>query len=131
MWTLMPFGLIYLGLGIWCLAAPEIAAGGVDYLLQSDTARAEFITIYGGLDIGIGLAMLWCGPVPRLRLGALAFSAIFSLCIALTRSATLLEYSTSSLLVQLAVVEWAAAAALGVHALWLWRSEPTRVSGIK
>ena len=67
MWTLMPFGLIYLGLGLWCLAAPEIAAGGVDYLLQSDTARAEFITIYGGLDIGIGLAMLWCGPVPRLH----------------------------------------------------------------
>ncbi|MDY6830167.1 MAG: DUF4345 family protein [Pseudomonadota bacterium] len=131
MWTLMPFGLIYLGLGFWCLAAPEIAAGGIDYLLQSDTARAEFITIYGGLDLGVGLAMLWCGWIPRLRLGALVFSAIFSLCIALTRSATLLAYSTSSLLVQLAVVEWLAAIALGIHALWLWRNEPSEAIDIK
>ena len=47
--------LLYVGLGVWCTLAPGTTSQKVGFELPADAGRSEFVTVYGGLEFGMGL----------------------------------------------------------------------------
>jgi hypothetical protein len=50
-------GTLYIVLGVFCTFAPEKLGNAMGYIFK-DNGRIEFVVIYGGLEIGLGVAML-------------------------------------------------------------------------
>ena len=51
-------GLLYAALAIWCSVAPQTTSGKVGFELKPGTGESEFLTIYGGLEMGLALVLL-------------------------------------------------------------------------
>ena len=101
----MACGVLYLLSGLWCLFQSQQAAAGVGYQFTSSFGESEFIVVYGGLQLGLGLAMVICARLPLLVMGALVFSLIFSAVLTLFRLGTFFFYGASGLWVLLFLVE--------------------------
>lgn len=56
-------GAMYVVLGIWCAVQPQTTSRTVGFELTAGTGQSEFLTVYGGLEMGLGLGFL----VPLLR----------------------------------------------------------------
>ncbi|MGE0760121.1 MAG: hypothetical protein AB7O38_24120 [Pirellulaceae bacterium] len=52
-------GIAYIGLGIWCALAPEKTSKAVGFALRPGQGQSEFLTVYGGLEVALGLLFLW------------------------------------------------------------------------
>jgi len=52
-------GFAYIGLGIWCAVAPQKASSAVGFMLQPGQGQSEFLTVYGGLEVALGLLFVW------------------------------------------------------------------------
>ena len=52
-------GFAYIGLGIWCAVAPQKTSKAVGFVLQPGQGQSEFLTVYGGLEVALGLLFLW------------------------------------------------------------------------
>jgi len=65
--------ILFASVGVGFLVAPEFFGAWVELELSSDTARTDVRAVYGGLDLGMGLFLLWCGADPeRTRAGIAA-----------------------------------------------------------
>lgn len=53
-------GVLYVLLGIWCAALPGKSASAVGFDLPTNGGKSEFITVYGGLEVSMGLFFLFC-----------------------------------------------------------------------
>lgn len=51
-------GLLYLYLAMYCALAPQKASKLVGFSLEPGTGQSEFLTVYGGLEFGLGLIFL-------------------------------------------------------------------------
>lgn len=51
-------GSMYVGLAAWCSVQPERTSGTVGFDLRPGAGQSEFLTIYGGLELALGLAFL-------------------------------------------------------------------------
>ena len=58
-------GLLYLALALWCAAQPEKTSNSVGFELRPGSGQSEFLTVYGGLQFGLGILFLW----PSIRPG--------------------------------------------------------------
>ncbi|WP_426416234.1 DUF4345 family protein [Aestuariirhabdus sp. LZHN29] len=105
-------GALYLLSGVWCLLAPKLASGYLGYGALSPAAQAEFFTVYGGLQTGLGVAMLWCSLIQPARAGALLFATLFSAILALSRLISILNANTPNEHTLLLALELSIAAAL-------------------
>ena len=103
-------GAAYIALGLWCAASPESTAASVGFSLTGGSGRSEWVTVYGGLQTGLGIAMIVCGLTPNLKLGGLAFAAIFSCGLVLFRTPTLLALQVKPLTYGFAATEVLSAA---------------------
>ena len=52
-------GILYLVLAIWCAIAPDTTSQSVGFTLQPGSGQSEFLTVYGGLELGLALVFLW------------------------------------------------------------------------
>ena len=52
-------GVAYLILAAWCVILPDTTSKSVGFTLQPGSGQSEFLTVYGGLQVAIGLAFLW------------------------------------------------------------------------
>lgn len=52
-------GCTYIGLGIWCAVAPQQTSNAVGFTLQPGQGQSEFLTVYGGLEVALGLLFVW------------------------------------------------------------------------
>ena len=62
-------GMAYVGLGLWCAVDPKTTASAVGFELTNTQGQSEFLTVYGGLEVGLGLLFLW----PLIRRDEVAF----------------------------------------------------------
>ena len=53
-------GVLYILLGVWCAALPEKTSSAVGFALPTNGGKSEFITVYGGLEVSMGLFFLFC-----------------------------------------------------------------------
>jgi hypothetical protein len=100
-------GLTYVGLGAWCLARPEQTARSIGFELLPGAGLSEYMVVYGGLELALGLLFLqpWLRPE---RLPAMLEACfLIHLCLVLVRSWTLLTIpGIPSFTKSLAVGEW-------------------------
>ena len=79
-------GGLYVFLGIWCSFLPGRASKTVGFELTPGSGQSEFLTVYGGLEVGMGLIFLW----PLLKPGETEFALkaclIIHACLVLFRS---------------------------------------------
>ncbi|MCB1627370.1 MAG: DUF4345 domain-containing protein [Xanthomonadales bacterium] len=79
-----------LGFGVWMLIAPQAILAAIGIALQSEAALTEIRAFYGGLEIGLGLALLFCLRSPGWLRPGLALSALCYGCVALCRAGGML-----------------------------------------
>jgi hypothetical protein len=113
-------GFLYLLSGIWCVLRPELASGFLGFVLDSGSVKSEFFSVYGGLQTGLGLAMLLTSFRMAYVEAALYFSAIFSATLALFRLLSLQLFGWHDALIIMLLVELLIAGIL-IMAWWQYR----------
>jgi len=121
-------GLMYIALAVWCTFQPEKTSGKVGFELVGGSGRSEFMTVYGGLELGLGLAFLL--PLLRAELTSplLLTCLIVHLSLVTFRTLSLYRFSGfQSITFTLYTCEWLL---LISSALIYWRfNSPPTVAG--
>ena len=86
-------GAAYLGLAAWCSLQPEKTAKAVGFTLQPGSGQSEFLVVYGGLELGLGLAFLWPLYRPGESALPLLLCTVVHGCLVLFRTAGFFLYS--------------------------------------
>jgi hypothetical protein len=101
-------GLLYLGLAAYCAIAPSKAAETVGFELKGGSGRSEFLTVYGGLELGMALVFLLPAVSGRTTREALLACLVIHACLVLTRGASFAMFDgIRSSTYKLAAGEWA------------------------
>jgi len=107
---------IYLLLAGWCALAPARTAAAVGYASLTRSGQVEYLTIYGGLQLGLAILFAWFAWSQQMRTGLVLALALYAP-IVLFRSIGLLRWwPVETATLALAVVEWL----MLLAALWLW-----------
>jgi hypothetical protein len=104
MWVLRIVGLLYLSSGIWCVLNPVESATflGLSFL---NLGIAEFYSVYGGLQLGIGMAMILSSLNEHFLPGGVFFSLVLSCGLMLFRVIAMLQFGTNDALISMLVLE--------------------------
>jgi len=111
--------LLYGYLAIWCSVSPSITSSKVGLERIEDSGRSEFLTVYGGLEMGLALVFLlpWLGD--RYTMGAVLACTLIHGNLVLFRSISLWIYpKVAGMTYQLAAGEWLIFL-LSMAVLWL------------
>jgi hypothetical protein len=114
-------GTLYAGLAAWCAVAPDSTSKTVGFDLRGGSGRSEFLTVYGGLELGIALVFLLPAILGRHTREAVIACLLIHACLVATRGVSFAMFegiSTSTY--KLAVGEWVIF--LASLAVW-WRSK--------
>ena len=85
--------VIYLGLGLWCTLDVDGTSRSIGFTFAKTAARSEYVTVYGGLEVGLGLFFAVAAWYEPLRQAGLLFALLTYGCLALFRIGTLIAYS--------------------------------------
>jgi hypothetical protein len=66
--------VLYIGLAVWCTVRPALSAQSLGFVSLDASGRSEYLTIYGGLQMGLGLAFAIAAWKPALQPVGLAFA---------------------------------------------------------
>jgi len=111
MWSLRAVSVVYLMSALWCALNVALSASFLGYEF-SGFGEAEFFTVYGGLQMGIALAMLLSSFKEDFITAALFFSFILSSVLAGFRLLSMAMYSFNDAILAMAVLEILLAAVL-------------------
>lgn len=78
-------GAIYILLALWCMAQPEKTAGSIGFSLRPGSGQSEYFTVYGGMQLALGLFFVAPLVRPELLSLALLISLVFHGCLVLCR----------------------------------------------
>ncbi|MHC4472240.1 MAG: DUF4345 family protein [Planctomycetota bacterium] len=87
--VLMGLGALYLALGIWSALAPERVARLVGLSMEGGSGRSEFIVVYGGLELALGIFFCLAGLQQELHQAGLLLAMVLSVTLAAFRAVTL------------------------------------------
>ena len=104
MWSLRFVGSLYLISGGWCAFNPADSANYLGFMLV-DQGVSEFVSVYGGLQLGLGAAMMLSTLKDEFIPGALCFAFITSLGLLTTRIMALIGYGANTDLYIMAALE--------------------------
>lgn len=110
--TIRAVGGLYILSALWCMLRLDLSAQGLGFGLLTPAAYVEYFSVYGGLQLGLGLAMVGVSFKPQLLMGGLFFSLIFSWVLAISRIVAVALYEPNGLMWALLVLEGAIALAL-------------------
>lgn len=85
-------GVLYILSGIWCAFQFEVAARFLGLELLEGLGKSEFLSVYGGLQVGLGLSICLSSIQPRYIEGSIYYSAIFSSVLAAFRIVSFLIF---------------------------------------
>lgn len=100
-------GLLYAGLAIWCTVSPEVTSEKVGFEIKPGSGQSEFVTVYGGLEMG--LAIIFLLPLFRsdLLFSSLLACVVIHACLVIFRSFSFFLFTDiSSMTYKLAAGEW-------------------------
>ena len=56
---LVAVSVVYTALAIWCSVSPAVTSEKVGFELIGGSGQSEFMTVYGGLELGLALVLLF------------------------------------------------------------------------
>ena len=100
-------GLMYVGLGLWCSIDPVSTAEVVGFSLIGGHGQSEFLTVYGGWEVAIGIVFMF----PMFRSDWLPYSLMVCLimhgCLVVFRTAGFFVFDVDhQSTYNLAIGEW-------------------------
>lgn len=123
-------GGTYVALGAWCLARPEQTARSLGFELLPGAGVSEYMVVYGGLELALGLLFLQPLLRPERLPAMLEACFLIHLCLVVVRSWTLLTIpGIASFTKSLAMGEWLILI-LSAACLWSARSLNTGTSPV-
>lgn len=117
MWVLRIVGAVYVLSSLWCMFQPELSSKALGFEFTHKAALTEYFSVYGGLQLGLGLAMLFSSYKDKLLIGAVFFSCVFSFVLCLSRIVGIIIHSSNELMWILFILELVIACLL----FWQWR----------
>jgi presenilin-like A22 family membrane protease len=115
-------GVAYFVLAAWCAVSPASTSKSLGYENLSSAAKSEYLVLYGGLQLALGIVFLWpvfrsVDPQPFLLV-----CLIVHVAIALFRTASYFLYADIPQMTRMLTgVEWAIC--LATVYVW-WKSNP-------
>ena len=101
-------GVAYLALAVWCALKPGQTSNSVGLTLQRGSGQSEYLVVYGGLQLGLGLVFLWPLIQQDVTRPILVVCLLIHASLVLMRSISLVAFSgLQATKYALAVVEWA------------------------
>lgn len=117
MFALRFVGVVYCLSAVWCFFQLENSANALGLAFMGESGKLEYFSVYVGLQLGIGLAMVLTSLQSQLVLGAVFFSLIFSWVLTLARIYAIALYGGFPMMLALLILE--ASIAIGLY--WQWR----------
>lgn len=100
-------GLAYWALAFWCIMSPAATAQAVGFTLHPGTGQSEYLTVYGGLQLGLGLLFFAPWYRPDWTEAVLGGCLLIHSCLVVFRSLGFLAFrGFSTTTYGVAVVEW-------------------------
>jgi hypothetical protein len=105
---LLGIGLLYLWLAVWCTVEPQETSRLVGFQLLPGSGQSEFLVVYGGLELGLALILLWPLLQPSAAPLALLNCTLIHGCLVAFRTASFFLFSgIEPMTWKLAAGEWA------------------------
>ena len=118
---LIVVGLLYLILAIWCTVSPKVTSEKVGFELVNGTGKSEFMTVYGGLELGLALVLVASAIRPETVGWGVGACVLIHASLVVFRSISLFRFDEiGRMTYQLAAGEWAILI-VGLIALWMQR----------
>ena len=117
-------GILYLLSGLWCAIKPELASQFLSFNFTHASGKAEFVSVYGGLQFGIAIAFLASSFMPIYRVGASFFALMLSIGLFVFRFISIILIDHSIHLIFMFFVEGTIVALLAL----VWRQQ-VRIQG--
>jgi hypothetical protein len=114
MWALRSIGILYLLSGLWCALNPQVASEFLGYML-TNVGLSEFFAVYGGLQVGLGVAMLIASIKTEYIEASLLFASITSLGLLVFRLIALVRFDASEGIVAMVILEAVIVIVLGLQ----------------
>lgn len=100
-------GLMYAGLAMWCAIDPKTTSEKVGFGLNGGSGQSEFVTVYGGLEMGMALVFWMCWWNKEATTFSLLACTAIHLCLVLFRSYSYFAFSDiGRMTIQLSIGEW-------------------------
>lgn len=100
-------GIAYILLAGWCSWLPDKTSKSVGFTLQPGAGQSEFLTVYGGLELALGIAFLWPLYRPSDTAFALFLCLVIHGCLVAFRSVGFMLYTgIPTTTYVLAATEW-------------------------
>lgn len=90
---LAAIGFLYVYLAIWCSVQPVETSRLVGFQLLPGSGQSEFLTVYGGLEMGLALILLWPLFRPEAAQQALINCTLIHGCLVVFRTAGFVIFS--------------------------------------
>lgn len=68
--------VLYIGFGIWCFLHPTTTSNFVGFSLLHASGKSEFLAVYAGLELGLGLFFLACTQTASLTYAGILFGTL-------------------------------------------------------
>jgi hypothetical protein len=114
MWALRSIGILYLLSGLWCALNPQVASEFLGYMI-TNVGLSEFFAVYGGLQVGLGVAMLVASIKTEYIEASLLFASITSLGLLVFRLIALVRFDASEGIVAMVILEAVIVIVLGLQ----------------
>ena len=121
--VLISVGILYLLSGSFCTFNSDSSAQFLGFAMATKYGMVEYITVYGGLQIGLGMAMLLSGLRQSYVEAALFFVLVFSALLAIFRVVSMSVIGMNNEIMMLAVLEWGITIVVGVT--WYFEKRKT------
>jgi hypothetical protein len=63
----------YIGFSLWCLFKPNTTAESLGFGFLNNSGKAEYLSVYTGLEMGFGIFLALSAYYPKLRMAGLLF----------------------------------------------------------
>ncbi|MEY3457264.1 MAG: hypothetical protein RL215_421 [Planctomycetota bacterium] len=114
-------GILYAYLAAWCSLSPQETSRLVGFELRPGSGQSEFLVVYGGLELGLALILLWPLVQPSAARLALVNCTLIHGCLVVFRTVSFgLFRGIEPMTWKLAAGEWVIFLA-GAGLLWLTR----------
>lgn len=118
-------GVLYIALAAWCTLLPMKTSAAIGFGLPNNSAKSEYLVVYGGLELAMGAFFLLCAFKANMLEAGLWFALLTYACLMVYRWSTIFALSDlSKFIYSMVALETVMTA---VSAWLLWRVTSTAV----